>query len=251
MGKPEILFIFDEPTTGLHFDDVALLIRLFQRLVEAGNSIVVIEHNLKVIKCADWIIDLGPEGGEGRAMVAAGTPKDVAKVAASHTGQFLRDLLGRAGAPPTVSRAWRDTSSRYVFPGEVEPLLRAAEEPFGEAPNGAGGAPALPRDLAAKRDPSIAIHGAREHNLKNLSLAIPRDQRVVITGLSGSGKSTIAFDILFAEGQRRFLEACRPMRGSLLSSSGKPDVDLIEGLPPTVAIEQRVTRGRASRPSRP
>ena len=243
-GETGDLFIFDEPTTGLHFDDVALLVRLFQRLVEAGNSIVVIEHNLEVIKCADWIIDLGPEGGEeGGQLVAAGTPEDVAKVAASHTGQFLRDLLGSAGAPPAVSRASRDTSSRYAFPGEVEPLLRAAEEPFGEAPNGAGGAPALPRDLAAKRDRSIAIHGAREHNLKNLSLAIPRDQLVVITGLSGSGKSTVAFDLLFAEGQRRFLDSMSPYARQFVEQLEKPDVDLIEGLPPTVAIEQRVTRG--------
>ena len=243
-GETGDLFIFDEPTTGLHFDDVSLLVRLFQRLVEAGNSIVVIEHNLEVIKCADWIIDLGPEGGEdGGRLVAAGTPEDVAKVAASHTGQFLRDLLGSAGAPRTVSRASPDNSSCYVFPGEAEPLLRAAEEPFGEAPNGAGGAPALPRDLAPKRDRSIAIHGAREHNLKNLSLAIPRDQLVVITGLSGSGKSTVAFDLLFAEGQRRFLDSMSPYARQFVEQLEKPDVDLIEGLPPTVAIEQRVTRG--------
>ena len=89
------LFIFDEPTTGLHFDDVALLVRLFQRLVEAGNSIVVIEHNLEVMKCADWIIDLGPEGGEeGGQLVASGTPEEVANVAASHTGRFLRESAG-------------------------------------------------------------------------------------------------------------------------------------------------------------
>ena len=88
------LFIFDEPTTGLHFDDVALLVRLFQRLVEAGNSIVVIEHNLEVVKCADWIIDLGPEGGEeGGQLIASGTPETVARIANSHTGQFLERVL--------------------------------------------------------------------------------------------------------------------------------------------------------------
>ncbi len=84
------LFIFDEPTTGLHFDDVALLVKVFQRLVESGNSIVVIEHNLEVMKCADWIIDLGPEAGdEGGQLVAAGTPEAVAKVDPSHTGRYL------------------------------------------------------------------------------------------------------------------------------------------------------------------
>jgi len=90
------LFIFDEPTTGLHFDDVAILMRLFQRLVESGNTLVVIEHNLEVIKTADWVIDLGPEGGDGGGhIVAAGTPEDVAKVKESYTGQYLRELLGR------------------------------------------------------------------------------------------------------------------------------------------------------------
>src|SRR5207237_72673 len=100
-----------------------------------------------------------------------------------------------------------------------------------------------PRFGSGGRNDSIAIHGAREHNLKNLSLTIPRDQIVVITGLSGSGKSTIAFDLLFAEGQRRFLDSMSPYARQFVEQLEKPDVDLIEGLPPTVAIEQRVTRG--------
>jgi excinuclease ABC subunit A len=91
------LFIFDEPTTGLHFDDVAILVQLFQRLVDLGHSILVIEHNLEVIKCADWVIDLGPEAGDfGGEIVAAGTPEQVAKEKESHTGQFLRSVLGSA-----------------------------------------------------------------------------------------------------------------------------------------------------------
>ena len=89
----------------------------------------------------------------------------------------------------------------------------------------------------------FGIHGAREHNLKNISLEIPRDQMVVITGLSGSGKSTLAFDILFAEGQRRFLDSMSPYARQFVEQLEKPDVDLVEGLPPSVAIEQRVTRG--------
>src|SRR5437667_9059094 len=100
------LFIFDEPTTGLHFDDVAMLLQLFQRLVDRGHSIVVIEHNLEVIKCADWIIDLGPEAGEaGGEVVATGTPEEIARVKHSHTGKFLRSLLGSAGASPAVRGA--------------------------------------------------------------------------------------------------------------------------------------------------
>src|SRR5205085_3093589 len=91
------LFIFDEPTTGLHFDDVAMLLHLFQRLVNCGHSLIVIEHNLEVIKSADWIIDLGPEAGEtGGEVVAVGTPEQIAKVEKSHTGKFLRQMLRRA-----------------------------------------------------------------------------------------------------------------------------------------------------------
>ena len=96
------LFIFDEPTTGLHFDDIATLLRCFQALIEAGNSVVVIEHNLDVIKCADYVIDLGPEAGEGGGMVvAAGTPEEIAAALGSHTGRYLREVLkageGRTG----------------------------------------------------------------------------------------------------------------------------------------------------------
>ena len=90
---------------------------------------------------------------------------------------------------------------------------------------------------------AIAVRGARVHNLKNISLSIPRDKLVVITGLSGSGKSTLAFDILFAEGQRRFLDSMSPYARQFVEQLEKPDVDLIEGLPPSIAIEQRITRG--------
>src|SRR6201999_4533748 len=95
----------------------------------------------------------------------------------------------------------------------------------------------------ALRSNGIEVRGAREHNLKNISLSIPRDQMVVVTGLSGSGKSTLAFDILFAEGQRRFLDSMSPYARQFVEQLEKPDVDLVSGLPPSVAIEQRVTRG--------
>jgi excinuclease ABC subunit A len=88
------LFIFDEPTTGLHFDDIAKLLKSFQRLIENGGSVLIIEHNLDVIQAADWVIDLGPEGGDrGGEVVAAGTPEDVAKVKRSHTARYLREIL--------------------------------------------------------------------------------------------------------------------------------------------------------------
>jgi len=93
------LFLFDEPTTGLHFDDVRVLLQVFQRLVNAGHSVIVIEHNLDVIKCADWVIDLGPEAGDGGGQVVAqGTPEEVAKCNTSHTGRFLRTVLPKTRA---------------------------------------------------------------------------------------------------------------------------------------------------------
>ncbi|NNL86643.1 MAG: excinuclease ABC subunit UvrA, partial [Myxococcales bacterium] len=88
------LYILDEPTTGLHFDDLKKLLTVLNRLVDAGNTVIVIEHNLDVIRCADWVIDLGPEGGDGGGrIVAEGTPEELSKHKASHTGRFLRELL--------------------------------------------------------------------------------------------------------------------------------------------------------------
>ncbi len=207
-GGKGALLIFDEPTTGLHFDDVALLIRVFQRLVEEGESLLVIEHNLEVIKCADYLVDLGPEAGaDGGLIVAVGTPEQVAAVDASHTGQYLRPLLGNRRLKMTLAPRVEEIAPRPV------------------------------------RSTAIRVRGAREHNLKNFSLDLPREKMVIVTGLSGSGKSTFAFDILFAEGQRRFLDSMSPYARQFVEQLEKPDVDLIEGLPPSVAIEQRITRG--------
>ncbi len=216
------LLILDEPTTGLHFDDIAMLLRVFERLVQQGNSLLVIEHNIEVIKCADYVIDLGPEAGaDGGEVVATGTPEAVADCPASHTGRALIGVLtGRVGVPPADSRVSRESS--YVV--EDEPSARVAEESHPESR-------------------CITVHGAREHNLRIPLLSIPRGEMVVITGLSGSGKSTLAFDLLFAEGQRRFLDVMSPYARQFVEQLEKPDVDLITGLPPSVAIEQRITRG--------
>lgn len=230
-GRESAVLIFDEPTTGLHFDDIALLMRVFQRLVDAGDTLVVIEHNLEVVKCADHIIDLGPEAGaDGGRVVAVGTPEDVAACPDSWTGRFLRDVLPAAPAP-----------SRK---GKKPPPVRSARSPLPdplalalESPSASYAEPPTPPPN------SIRVVGAREHNLKNISLDIPRDELVIVTGLSGSGKSTLAFDILFNEGQRRFLDSMSPYARQFVEQMEKPDVDLITGLPPTVAIEQRITRG--------
>src|SRR5437667_7158270 len=250
------LFIFDEPTTGLHFDDVAMLLQLFQRLVDNGHSIVVIEHNLEVIKCADWIIDLGPEAGDaGGELVAVGTPEQIAETENSHTGQFLRHVLSKSRkALPIIATQLLSTHEFHrgerldQVAGEGLQKIAYDFERSGayaqdDSIEFARAAEAAPRFRASSRNGAIHVHGAREHNLKNIDVKIPREQLVVITGLSGSGKSTLAFDILFAEGQRRFLDSMSPYARQFVEQLEKPDVDLVSGLPPTVAIEQRVTRG--------
>jgi excinuclease ABC subunit A len=206
------LFLFDEPTTGLHFEDIAKLLRSFRRLVEAGNSLLVIEHNLDVIAASDWIVDLGPEGGEaGGEVVFMGTPDQIRRDAKSHTGVALKEYDQAIGegvfAAPKVSEA------------SVKPYL------------------------AHSAPPVIQIHNAREHNLKNIDLSLPRGKFTVITGVSGSGKSTLAFDIVFGEGQRRYLESLNAYARQFVQVASRPDVDAIYGIPPTVAIEQRTSRG--------
>jgi excinuclease ABC subunit A len=110
------LYILDEPTTGLHFDDIQKLLHVLFQLVDQGNTIVVIEHNLDVIKCADWVIDLGPEGGNaGGYVIAEGTPEHVAKTAKSYTGQFLaRVLRGREAMQPADVIASRARAPQAV-----------------------------------------------------------------------------------------------------------------------------------------
>ncbi len=206
------LFIFDEPTTGLHFDDIGTLLAALQRLVESGNTVLVIEHNMDVVKTADWVIDLGPDGGEaGGRVVATGPPGEVAKNIKSHTGRFLKAYL-------------KDT-------GRLKPAKTKA---------GAVAEPMASFSNAALPD-VISLQGAREHNLKDINLSLPHNEMVVLTGVSGSGKSTLAFDILFAEGQRRYLESLAPYVRQYMKILERPEVDLVTGLAPTVAIEQRTS----------
>lgn len=220
-----MLFMFDEPTTGLHFDDIAKLMRALRKLLDAGHSLLVIEHNLDVIRASDWLIDLGPEAGEaGGEVVAFGTPEEVMLHAHSHTARALRDYAAQMGVVHEV----RDEGA--ALPGRhsaTMPLALSLKAPRHDnhAPN------------------SIQIINAREHNLKSLSVDIPRGKFSVITGVSGSGKSTLAFDILFNEGQRRYLESLNAYARSIVQPAGRPEVDAVYGIPPTVAIEQRLSRG--------
>jgi len=222
VAKKGTLFLFDEPTTGLHFDDIAKLMRALRKLLEGGHSLIVIEHNLDVIRASDWLIDLGPEGGDaGGYVVAEGMPEDVRNHATSHTALALREYaeaMGELGGLLKVSKA--DTSSS----DRVNPVITRS-----------------PAEIAEQN--SIRIVNAKEHNLKNLSVNIPRGQFNVITGVSGSGKSTLAFDILFNEGQRRYLESLNAYARSIVQPAGRPEVDAVYGIPPTVAIEQRLSRG--------
>jgi excinuclease ABC subunit A len=167
------LFLLDEPTTGLHFDDIAKLMRALRKLIEAGHSLIVIEHNLDVIRSADWLIDLGPEGGEdGGWVVAEGTPEAVREHPSSHTALALREYEAAMGQVHAVE--------------DIRPQAWVA------------------RPVTSNL---IQIVNARENNLQSLSVDIPRGKFNVVTGVSGSGKSTLAFDILFNEGQRRYLES--------------------------------------------
>jgi len=213
------LFIFDEPTTGLHLDDVSRLVGVFDGLVAQGKTVVVVEHHLDVIAAADWVLDLGPESGdEGGRLVAAGTPEEVARVPESRTGRFLARRLG-------IAR-----------PEDAQGAPRIAEP----GPSYRSGAAVAARVVD---DGWIRVKGAREHNLKDVSIDLPRERLVVLTGLSGSGKSTLAHDILFAEGQRRYIDSLSTYARQYLEQLPRPDVDAITGLPPAVLIEQRSTRG--------
>ncbi len=208
-GAGRKLLIFDEPTTGLHFEDVSRLMGAFDKLLAQGHSLLVIEHNLDVIRSADWLIDLGPEGGDaGGEIIAQGTPEQLRAEPRSHTGR----------------------------------ALAAYEKDLVATPASAFGVQDAPRGKLKPSD-AIVIHHAREHNLKNIDLRIPHGGFTVVTGVSGSGKSTLAFDIIFNEGQRRYLESLNAYARQFVQPASRPDVDAIYGIPPTVAIEQRTSRG--------
>ena len=227
LARKGTLFLFDEPTTGLHFDDIAKLMRALRKLLEAGHSLIVIEHNLDVIRASDWLIDLGPEGGyAGGLIVAQGTPEEVRQHASSHTGLALREYAEAMGE---VHGAQEGVAAYLaaVKTGGMDPRVKPEDD----------------KKKKPAQNNNIQIVNAKEHNLKNLSVDIPRGKFNVVTGVSGSGKSTLAFDILFNEGQRRYLESLNAYARSIVQPAGRPEVDAVYGIPPTVAIEQRLSRG--------
>jgi excinuclease ABC subunit A len=230
LAKKGMLFVFDEPTTGLHFQDVAKLMRALDMLLQAGHSLLIVEHNLDVIACADWLIDLGPEAGEGGgALVCEGPPQAVMDHAPSHTGRALKAYQAVMQDHSISAKAKTKAQAKAA----VAPVPERAADEQG-----------MPLQVALRqRRGMISILNAREHNLRNVSLDIAHKKMTVITGPSGSGKSTLAFDILFAEGQRRYLESLNAYARQFVQPAAKPDVDAIYGIAPTVAIEQRTSRG--------
>ncbi len=200
-----VLYILDEPTTGLHLSDVARLVTALQALVDRGNTVVVIEHNLDLALAADHILDLGPEGGAaGGRILAEGTPEDIERVPESHTGVALRAF--RTGK----------------FTVEKRKLARVTTE----------------------RTDTLRVIGARTHNLKNISVELPREKLIVVTGPSGSGKSSLALDTIYTEGRRRFVESLSTYARQFLGTKDRPPVDRIEGLGPAVAVEARSGHGQ-------
>ncbi|MDT7518326.1 excinuclease ABC subunit UvrA [Rhodoferax sp. TBRC 17660] len=241
LARKGSLFMLDEPTTGLHFEDIAKLMRALRKLLDAGHSLVVIEHNLDVIRASDWLIDLGPEGGDaGGQVVAYGTPEDLLLHATSHTGKALREYAAAMGVIHEVA----ESSATFTSVASVDGLApKASSTRFAISKSAPGASPSTSEALLADTSNSIRIVNAKEHNLKSLSVDIPRGKFSVVTGVSGSGKSTLAFDILFNEGQRRYLESLNAYARSIVQPAGRPEVDAVYGIPPTVAIEQRLSRG--------
>jgi excinuclease ABC subunit A len=221
------LYILDEPTTGLHMADVRQLLAVLERLVEAGNTVLVVEHNLDVVKRADWVIDLGPEGGGGGGrVVAVGPPERIAATKGSHTGQALKPVLAAARATAGAGRSVRRPAVRR----------RRTADPAAQV------AAMLAAVAKGSRDPgppAITIRGAALHNLKQVDADIPRGALTVCCGPSGSGKTSLAFDTLYAEGQRRYVESLSPYARQFVGQVPKPVFEKIEGLSPAVAIEQR------------
>lgn len=201
------LYLLDEPTTGLHFHDIRLLLKVLQDLVDRGNTVLVIEHNLDVIKAADWLIDIGPEGGQGGGeLVYTGIPAKITECERSYTGQ---SLAKHNSAKPISSE------------GPQAPRKKTTQGPVSTLPA------------------MVTVEGAVEHNLKDVSLEIPHHTLTVFCGPSGSGKSSLAMDTIYAEGQRRYVESLSSYARQFVGQMPKPSVTKIDGLAPSIAIEQK------------
>ena len=218
-------FILDEPTTGLHFQDINLLIICLNRLVDQGNTVLVIEHNLDVLKVADHLIELGPGGGKyGGELVCEGTPENLSELM-TLTGQFLKTVLEKG----SEQNNFKCTEERLNFNGKEDNSVKGNSKNF----------EMLEEVKTYSRD--IVIKGASKNNLRHIDVRIPNNKMTVITGVSGSGKTSLAFDTIFAEGQARYLESLSTYARRFLGRMDKAPVDSIDGLTPAIAINQKVT----------
>lgn len=189
------LYILDEPTTGLHFEDIGRLIAVLHELVDHKNTVLVIEHNMDFVLTADWIIDIGPGAGiYGGTVVATGTPEQIRKKKTA-TGLALEQEMHPSKPKKSKTKALVTTE--------------------------------------------ITVEEAKQNNLQSVNLTIPRNQITVFTGPSGSGKTSMAFETIYAEGQRRYIESLSAYARQFVNLLDKPKVGSIDGLSPSIAIEQK------------
>lgn len=208
------IYILDEPTTGLHFHDIKHLLQVLHELVDRGNTVVVIEHNMDVVKTADWIIDIGPEGGQGGGeVVATGTPEKIAALK-TPTGHAIHEALHNNPAEKAAHLLKNEKSRRK-----------------------------RKKERATEEIREITVLGAEQNNLKHLDVSVPREKLTIFTGPSGSGKTSLAFDTIYAEGQRRYIESLSPYARQFVKQMPKPKVGHVEGLSPAIAIEQKSHSG--------
>jgi excinuclease ABC subunit A len=229
------LYLLDEPTTGLHFADIELLLKVLHDFVDAGNTVLVVEHNLDVIKTADWIIDIGPEGGKGGGeVVACGTPEQLVE-------QMMNDERG-------VRNGKKSASGNSSLITQHSSLVSHTARTLAPYLNGTEHAAAAKRPKRKPVPPitQITVRGAAMHNLRSIDVDVPRDAMTVCCGPSGSGKTSLAMDTIYAEGQRRFVESLSSYARQFVGQLQKPAFEHIEGLSPAIAIEQR-TAGHTPR----
>ena len=196
-GKGHTLYILDEPSTGLHFYDIKILLKSLQKLIDTGNSVIIIEHNTDIIKSADYIIDMGPESGEkGGEIIACGSPEEIIKNKNSIIGKELELTLNKKHYNYTKTE-------NYNIANPIE------------------------------------FKGISTHNLKNIDVTIPINKLTVITGVSGSGKSSLAFDTIFAEGQRLYSESLSNYMKTFINLQGDARFVEQKGMTPAIAVNRK------------